>query len=79
MNSDKIKSIGIITHRGNYNYGGLLQALALQRWLTSQNFNVEIINLNKMQLTGSKIGRITRALLTPIDTFKKLIKSANSR
>lgn len=79
MNSDKIKSIGIITHRGNYNYGGLLQALALQRWLTSQNFNVEIINLNKMQLTGSKIGRITRALLTPIDTFKKLVKSANSR
>ena len=75
MNSDKIKSIGIITHRGNYNYGGLFQALALQRWLSSLGFNVEIINLNKMQLSGSKAGRIIRALLTPINTFKKIIKS----
>lgn len=75
MNSDKIKSIGIITHRGNYNYGGLFQALALQRLLSSLGFNVEIINLNKMQLSGSKAGRIIRALLTPINTFKKIIKS----
>lgn len=70
MNSDKIKSIGILTHRGNYNYGGLFQALALQRWLSSLGFNVEIINLNKMQLNGTRYGRILRALLGPINAAK---------
>ena len=74
MNREDVRSIGIITHRGNYNYGGLLQALALQRWLSSLGFFVEIINLDKMQLTGSKLGRITRALLTPTKTFKRLLK-----
>lgn len=74
MNREDVRTIGIITHRGNYNYGGLLQALALQRWLSSLGFFVEIINLDKMQLTGSKLGRITRALLTPTKTFKRLLK-----
>ena len=75
MSEKMIRTIGIITHRGNYNYGGLLQALALQRWLTSQGFSVEIINLDKMQLSGTKTGRIARALLTPIKTIGKLRKS----
>lgn len=66
--------IGILTHRGNYNYGGLLQALALQRWLTSQGFHVEIINLNRMQLTGTKVGRIIRSILNPTKILKKLVK-----
>lgn len=79
MKNKEIKSIGIITHRGNYNYGGLLQALALQRWLSSQGFDVEIINLHKMQLTGSKLGRSIRALLTPLKTLKKLTKRVTNQ
>lgn len=70
MDSLKIKSIGIITHRGNYNYGGLLQALALQRWLSSLGFYVEIINLNRMPLGGTRLGSILRAILDPINTIE---------
>ena len=75
MNIKEIKTIGIITHRGNYNYGGLLQALALQCWLQSQGFLVDIINLDKMQLSGTKVGRMVRLMLTPLDTINKLINS----
>ena len=75
MGANMIRTIGIITHRGNYNYGGLLQALALQRWLISQGFSVEIINLDKMQLSGTKTGRVVRALFTPLKTIGKLRKS----
>lgn len=72
LSHKKIQTIGIITHRGNYNYGGLLQALALQRWLMLQGFEVEIINLNRMQLYGTRLGRILRAFLTPKKTIRKL-------
>ncbi len=73
-----IKSIGIITHRGNYNYGGLLQALALERWLESNGYNVDIINLNKYPINGARINRIISAILEPNKTLKHILKFRKS-
>mgnify|MGYP000977622301 FL=1 len=39
-----MNKIGILTFHYSNNYGGVLQALALQKVLQSRGYNVEIIN-----------------------------------
>ena len=77
-----IKKVGIITHRGNYNYGGLLQALCMQRWLQVQNIDAELIDINDYNLSGSRLFQLIRPILEPKRLFKKLInrhKSNNAK
>ena len=39
-----MKNIGILTYHYSTNYGGVLQAYALQKVIEEKGFNVEIIN-----------------------------------
>lgn len=72
MNRRKISKIGILTHKGNWNYGGLLQALALHHWLEAKGFEVEMINLNQIAFTRGTISKIRNLLLDPIFAIRKL-------
>ena len=44
MNEILMKNIGIITFHCSYNYGSVLQAYALQKYLIKQGYNVKIID-----------------------------------
>ena len=68
----RISKIGILTHKGNWNYGGLLQALALYHWLQAKGFEVEMINLNRISFNRGKISKIRNLLLDPIVVVRKL-------
>lgn len=68
----KISKIGILTHKGNTNYGGVLQALALHHWLQAKGFDVELVNLNRISLEGKTIDKIKNLLLDPGRIIHKL-------
>lgn len=50
-----MNKIGILTFHYSNNYGGVLQALALQKVLQSRGYNVEIINYIPSRYNPSKI------------------------
>ena len=48
-----MKKIGVLTFHNPINYGGILQAYALQTFLKKNNFDCEIINYNSMHIKRS--------------------------
>ena len=58
-----MKKIGILTlYYKNYNFGGQLQAYALQRFLSKGQYNVEQIQFDYFTYTESKLDVLKRKL-----------------
>jgi len=63
--------VGILTFHYGYNFGGVLQAYALQQFLTSLNIHVEIINYVPKDYNITSFYGISRR--RPIKAIKKII------
>ena len=85
-----MKNIGILTYHYSTNYGGVLQAYALQKVIEEKGFNVEIINyipddynhfvIKNFSEFKIEIKRIINCKLSPIDFFKNfIIKFRNNK
>ena len=55
--------IGIVTWYKNGNFGGTLQAFALQTVLQRQGYETEFVNYNKANKLTTKIKRILKNIL----------------
>lgn len=64
--------IGILTYHNAMNYGAILQAYALQKWLVDRNNNVEVINYcnNQVELSYRQFRYKLIPKRNPIDTIQ---------
>ena len=79
MNEILMKNIGIITFHCSYNYGSVLQAYALQKYLIKQGYNVKIIdyrskNYNMYHLLKLWMLKYPAKLLSENRHLNRLIK-----
>ena len=81
----KVKSIGIVTLNGNFNFGNRLQAYALNYYLNQQGFNTKTLLFNETNKTitlssfnnNSKLSNWRNKLYVALKLFINFIESFN--